>query len=145
MAITATLTVPGNIIAGAVTNMVLTITNAAASDVTVSSISPVVIPGTVSCTIPPPVFPPNKSSTVTASGGTLSVPLQAVFYLPQTAGDPRTQPGSDYLLSVAVQVSDGSQASSPQKWISVSAGAPTPSQGYGQLRFDDGRNAVHSL
>lgn len=145
MSITATLTMSPNAIAGQPVNGMLTITNAASSDVTVSSIGAVLAPASAPYQFSPVVFPPNKTSTVSASGGTLSVPVQFVFFVPQTAGSQGngTQPGANYLVGLMVQVSDGSSASPVAQWVSVSSGAPSPSQGYGQLDFTDGLNLIN--
>lgn len=156
MAITCALSMSGNVIAGQPAKGILTITNAAGSDVTVSSIQPVVSTSNGSGLTPPagvpytfsyPKFPPNRSSTVTASGGTLNVPVEFVFFVPQMAGSQGdlVTPGSTYLVNLTVQVSDGSQAAcGGGQWVSVSSGAPSPSQGFGQFRFDDGRNLINS-
>lgn len=153
MAITCALTMSPNVIAGQPARGMLTITNAAGSDVTVSSIAPVVSQSNgqpagqagLAFQFRAVVFPPNASSTVTASGGTLNVPVEFVFFVPQMAGSLGTAvtPGSTYLVGLMVQVSDGSQASPVAQWVAVSSGAPSPSQGYGQFRFDDGRQLIN--
>lgn len=146
---TATLTVPSNIIAGRPFVAMLNVANSGASDVTVSSVQPVLTPsgGPANAqpvlTWAPPQYPPNRTSTVTASGS-LSVPVDMVVNVPQTPGNGSVMPGSTYLLDFILSVSDGTGFSitTPQ-WVSVGSGAPSPSQGYGQFRFDDGRNLIN--
>jgi hypothetical protein len=148
MAMSATMTVPSNVIAGRPMVAMLTISNTGGSDVTVTSIQALVTTagpalGTPVYNFQEPTFPPNKSKTVTASGS-LIVPMPIVFLAPQTVGPANTVPGSTYLLDALITVSDGTvcTVTYPQ-WVSVSSGAPSPSQGYGQFRFDDGRNLIN--
>ncbi len=149
MAMSATLTVPGNIIAGNVATVTLAIANSGGSDVTVSSIQPVLFASGQVAPIQGVVafgsgaFPIGRTKTVSAAGS-LNVTLDMVFNVPQTPGLGPVSGGNSYLLDFVIQVSDGTVCSvtNPQ-WVSVSAGAPSPSQGYGQLRFDDGRNLIN--
>jgi hypothetical protein len=149
MAMSATLTVPSNIIAGQRTTAMLLVANSGASDVTVSAVQAVLTPsgGPAGAqpvvTVAPPQYPPNRTSTVTASG-TLYVPVDMVFNFPQTPGSGNAMAGSSYLLDFVVTVSDGTvcTVTTPQ-WVSVAPGSPGPSQGYGQLAFNDGRNLIN--
>jgi hypothetical protein len=141
MATTSTLQVVGNVIAGQPFTMILTVTNNAGSDVTITGINPYALPNTVPCYFKPPAFPPGATSTVTASGGTLTVGLTGVIYSPQTPGTGMA--GSSCQVTVDVVTSDGAVSSAVPQWISVASGAPSPSQGYGQFRFDDGLNLVN--
>lgn len=148
MSITATLAAPSQVIAGRPAVFMITVTNAASSDVTVSSVRAVITggstPGNQAVHVAPPQFPPGRTSTVAASNGTLSFPVDAVFYFPQTPGNSAAMPGSTYLVDFIVQVSDGSICSiTVPQWVAVSSGAPSPSQGYGQFRFDDGLNLIN--
>lgn len=146
---TATLTVPSNVIAGRPSTFMLNIANSGGSDVTVTSIQAVVIPSGGPAGAAPaiafqePAFPPNRTKTVTSSGS-LNVGMDLVFLLPQTAGLGAVTPGCSFLLDAIITVSDGTVCSvtTPQ-WVAVSPGAPSPSQGYGQLRFDDGLNLIN--
>lgn len=148
MAMTASQTVSSNIIAGRPAVAMLTLSNTGGSDVTVSSVQAVLTPsgpgrgGQPVVSVQPPQFPPNRSSTVTASGS-LNVPVDFVINYPQTPGLPNVMAGSTYLLTFIIAVSDGTNFASDPKWISVGSGAPSPSQGYGQFRFDDGRNLIN--
>lgn len=151
MAKTATLTLPANIIAGRPVVAMLTISNTDGTDVTVSSIQPIVTPSNAATPAPQSsafsysatVFPAGRTSTVSASGS-LSVPLEMVFHAPQTKGNPLSTSGGPYLLDVITQTSDGTVfATSCPQWVSVGASPPQLSQGFGQFRFDDPRNAIN--
>ncbi len=148
MAISATLTVPSNIIANRPSTYMLSVSNSAGSDVTITSVQAVVIPsnnpgGKPTIAYNEPTYPPNRTKTV-AAAGSLNVPMELVFMLPITPGLGAVMPGGAFLLDAVITVSDGSVCSvtNPQ-WVSISSGAPTPSQGYGQLRFDDGLNLIN--
>lgn len=149
MAMTATMTVPSNVIAGRPCVVMLAIANSGASDVTVTSVNAIVTPSNTSpgaqpsVVAPPVIFPVGRTSTVSASG-TLNVPMELVFNFPQTPGNMTVMPGSTFLLDAMIQVSDLTcfSVTVPQ-WVSVSSGAPSPSQGYGQLAFNDGRNLIN--
>lgn len=150
MAMSATLAVPSNIIANRPVVAMLTLSNTGGSDVTVTSVQAVVTPSTgtsiaqsPSMVAEPPTFPIGRTSTVSASG-TLNVPLELIFLRPQGPGNPANRPGSTCLLDAVIQVSDGTvfSVALPQ-WVAVSPGAPQESEGFGQFRFDDGRQLIN--
>jgi hypothetical protein len=150
MAMSATMTVPSNVIAGRPVTAMLLIANTGGSDVTVSTVQPVVTPSGPNAAKQPAVFAPEvafpigRTKTVAATSGTLYVPMEVVFLLPQTPGLGPVTAGGAFLLDAVITVSDGTVCSvTNPKWVSVSSGAPSPSQGYGQFRFDDGRNLIN--
>lgn len=115
MAVNVALSMVGYARLGSPTQFTVTLSNTGGSDVDVSAGALTVTTASglpsAACNIPPLVFPPNRSATVTASG-TLLVPMTAIFFGASSSGAGPAA-SDQFAVTANFTFSDDSTASSP--------------------------------
>lgn len=169
MAMSATISVPGNVIANQPFTAVILISNSGASAVNVTSIAPkVFVPGTVTLTNQSsgpvqfsPVFVPvgtavtsttgMQSSIQVTAGGTAYVTFQGVVLSPTDMAAQAANGGASYQVSADIAADDGTVFSPPAVPLAVAAvqnGRPSPPPNStattygGALQFNLGTNSA---
>jgi hypothetical protein len=117
----------------------VSVTNAGASTVTLSDVSPVVTPITAAY-VKDDTGNPNETLTITA-GSTAYYPFQAVFFGPtESSNSPTT---IAFTVSAVVYTSDGQVVSSPELVATVSQASTTEPADAGQFLFQSPNNPAN--
>jgi uncharacterized repeat protein (TIGR01451 family) len=143
---TATMTAPSNVIAGQPATFMVTLRNSGDADATVSSLR-LVLPQGFPHQDQPWTPRPQSTVTVSASGGTLSIPLTCVLFQSDSGNNEANTPAAGVRVGALCTTSAGSNFSPVPQQVAFApqGGGATPPVNGGVLDFTNPGNSALAL